>query len=127
MPASAAALTKVAVPSFTLAGNDAWHPDSLIEGIRAQRYGAIVLNRMARDLNDWEWTTLWITAAKEDILRHYRLAEVVVVSQGWRFLEPERYIYVPVGADPAGATPPVTGAATPGSSSHQAPPAPPEG
>ncbi len=106
-----------------LAGNDAWHPDALIAGIREQRYAAVILNRPAESMNDWEWTTLWISPAKEEILRHYRLAEVVAIEQGWRFLEPQRYIYVP-----ADAAVPVTGGAGPAApASYREPQAPPAG
>jgi hypothetical protein len=78
-----------------LAGNSAWAPDSLVTGINQQRFDAVVLNRPVQDLNDWEWTTLWISPAREALQEHYRLAEVATCSQQWRFLEPERYIYVP--------------------------------
>ena len=87
-----------------LAGNDAWAPDALVAGVEEQRFDAVVLNRPVEDLNDWEWTTLWISPAKEALQENYRLVEVASCSQEWRFLEPERYIYVP--AEPAIQTEP---------------------
>lgn len=78
-----------------LAGNDAWRPDILVDGIRRHRYEAVILNRPAEDLDPDEWTTLWIAPAKDDLLQHYRLAETLTISQEWRFLEPTRYYYVP--------------------------------
>jgi len=87
-----------------LAGNDAWAPDALVAGVEEQRFDAVVLNRPVEDLNDWEWTTLWISPAKEALQENYRLVEVASCSQVWRFLEPERYIYVP--AEPAIKTEP---------------------
>jgi len=78
-----------------LAGNDAWRPDILVDGIQRQRYETIILNRPAEDLNPDEWTTLWIAPARDELLQHYRLAETVTIDQEWRFLEPTRYYYVP--------------------------------
>jgi hypothetical protein len=78
-----------------LAGNGAWKPDALVEGIRDRRYGAVILNRPAEGLDAREWTTLWIAPARDALLEHYRLAETVRVDRRWWALEPERYVYVP--------------------------------
>ena len=87
----------VADPYVTsiLAGNSAWRPDALEDGIRRQRFEAVVLNRPLEGLNDREWTTLWISPARAALAENYRLAEVVEIDATWRFLEPRRYIYVP--------------------------------
>ncbi len=78
-----------------LAGNDAWRPDILVDGIRQRQYEAVILNRPAEELDPDEWTTLWIAPAKNDLLQNYRLAETLTIDQEWRFLEPTRYYYVP--------------------------------
>jgi hypothetical protein len=78
-----------------LAGNDAWRPDLLVEGVRSGRYDLVVLNRPAEELDPNEWTTRWIAPAKNDLLQRYRLAETLTIDQEWRFLEPTRYYYVP--------------------------------
>lgn len=78
-----------------LVGNHAWSPEVLEPGIRARRYGAVVLNRPLESLDPVEWTTLWISPAKQALLENYRLAETVTIDQEWRFLEPTRYVYVP--------------------------------
>jgi len=77
-----------------LAGNDAWRPDILVDGIRRQQYETVILNRPAEDLDPDEWTTLWIAPAKKELMEHYRLAETLTIDQQWRFLEPTRYYYV---------------------------------
>jgi 4-amino-4-deoxy-L-arabinose transferase-like glycosyltransferase len=92
-----------------LAGNQAWDAARLVAAVEERRYEAVVLNRSVEMLNDWEWTTLWISPAKEALQEHYRLAEVVSIEQTWRFLEPKRYIYVPSGSP--GTGPDDTGAA----------------
>jgi hypothetical protein len=81
-----------------LAGNGAWHPEVLIDGIRERRYEAVVLNRPLEELEEGEWTTLWIYPARQALQENYRLAETVTIHQHWRFLEPTRYVYVPVAA-----------------------------
>lgn len=81
-----------------LAGNGAWRPDILVEGIRERRYEAVVLNRPLEALEETEWTTLWIYPAREVLADNYRLAETVTIDQHWRFLEPTRYFYVPVSS-----------------------------
>jgi len=81
-----------------LAGNGAWRPEVLIDGIRERRYQAVVLNRPLEDLEESEWTTLWIYPARQALAENYRLAETVTIDQHWRFLEPTRYVYVPVAA-----------------------------
>jgi 4-amino-4-deoxy-L-arabinose transferase-like glycosyltransferase len=78
-----------------LAGNDAWQPGLLAEGVRRRRYELVVLNRPVEELNDHEWTTLWIAPVKEDLQQNYRLAETLSIDQEWRFLESTRYYYVP--------------------------------
>jgi hypothetical protein len=77
-----------------LAGNDAWRPDVLAAGVRERRYDAIVLNRPLESLNDHEWTTLWIAPIRAEIAKSYRLADVLEFDAAWRFLEPERYVYL---------------------------------
>jgi hypothetical protein len=77
-----------------LAGNHAWSPDLLVEGINSRKYEAVVLNRPIEALADHEWTTLWIAPAKQALAENYRLAEKITIQQSWRFLEPTRYIYV---------------------------------
>jgi hypothetical protein len=79
-----------------LAGNDAWSGDVLVEGIRGHKYEAVVLNRAIEEIDESEWTTLWIYPARNALEENYRLAETVTIEQHWRFLEPTRYIYVPV-------------------------------
>ena len=79
-----------------LAGNDAWRPDALVDGIRDRKYEAVVLNRPLESFDETEWTTLWIYPARDALEDNYRLAETVTIDQSWRFLEPTRYIYVPV-------------------------------
>jgi len=81
-----------------LTGNGAWRPDILVEGIRERRYEAVVLNRPLEALEATEWTTLWIYPAREVLADNYRLAETVTIDQHWRFLEPTRYVYVPVSS-----------------------------
>ena len=78
-----------------LAGNSAWRPDALEDGIRRKRFEAVVLNRPLEGLDDREWTTLWISPTRAALAENYRLAEVVEIDGSWRFLEPRRYIYVP--------------------------------
>jgi hypothetical protein len=79
-----------------LAGNDAWSGEVLVEGIRGHKYEAVVLNRAIEEIDESEWTTLWIYPARNALEENYRLAETVTIEQHWRFLEPTRYIYVPV-------------------------------
>jgi len=81
-----------------LAGNDAWDPRMLASGIRERRYDAIVLNRPIESIDDTEWTTLWIAPVRGEVLSSYRLATVLRFEAEWRFLEPERYVYVPKDA-----------------------------
>jgi hypothetical protein len=78
-----------------LAGNDAWDPEVLAEGVRERRYEAVILNRPLEELEADEWTTLWIYPSRQALLEHYRLAETATCSESWRFLEPTRYVYVP--------------------------------
>jgi hypothetical protein len=78
-----------------LAGNDAWDPEVLAEGVRERRYEAVILNRPLEELEPDEWTTLWIYPSRQALLDHYRLAETATCSENWRFLEPTRYVYVP--------------------------------
>ena len=78
-----------------LAGNGAWDPRILAAGIRERRYDAIVLNRPVASIDDTEWTTLWIAPSRQEIATHYRLAKTLHFDATWRFLEPDRYVYVP--------------------------------
>lgn len=78
-----------------LAGNGGWNPDVLSDGIRQGRFGAIVLNRPLEEITDTEWTTLWIAPVRRLIADRYRLAATLHCAQEWRFLEPDRYVYVP--------------------------------
>jgi hypothetical protein len=80
-----------------LAGNGAWDPRALADGIRDRRYDAIVLNRPIESIDDTEWTTLWVAPVRHDIENGYRLAKTLRFDATWRFLEPERYVYVPKG------------------------------
>jgi 4-amino-4-deoxy-L-arabinose transferase-like glycosyltransferase len=82
-----------------LAGNHAWDPRVLAAGIRERRYDAIVLNRPVESIGDTEWTTLWIAPVRGEIARAYRLADVFTFDASWRFLEPERYVYLPAPED----------------------------
>ena len=83
-----------------LAGNHAWDPKALAAGIRERRYDAIVLNRPIESIDDHEWTTLWIAPVRGEIARNYRLADTFTFDASWRFLEPERYVYLPAEAAP---------------------------
>jgi len=78
-----------------LAGNGAWNPRILAAGIEERRYDAIVLNRPVASIDDTEWTTLWIAPSRQEIATHYRLAKTLHFDATWRFLEPDRYVYVP--------------------------------
>lgn len=78
-----------------LAGNGAWDPKTLERAVDERRYDAIVLNRPLEALDDREWTTLWIAPVRGAIARRYRLADTLHCDQEWRFLEPDRYVYVP--------------------------------
>ncbi len=78
-----------------LAGNGAWNPDVLSDGIRGGRFGAIVLNRPLEAITDAEWTTLWIAPVRRQVADRYRLAATLHCAEQWRFLEPDRYVYVP--------------------------------
>ena len=78
-----------------LAGNGAWDPRILAAGIEERRYDAIVLNRPVASIDDTEWTTLWIAPSRQEIATHYRLAKTLHFDATWRFLEPDRYVYVP--------------------------------
>jgi hypothetical protein len=78
-----------------LAGNDAWDPKILESGIREARYAAIVLNRPLEAVTDTEWTTLWIAPVRSVVAERYRFAAKLTCDEAWRFLEPERYVYVP--------------------------------
>jgi hypothetical protein len=78
-----------------LAGNGVWDPGVLAEDVRAGRYGAIVLNRPLDAVTDTEWTTLWIAPIRGLVAERYRLAAKLTCSQSWRFLEPDRYVYLP--------------------------------
>ena len=78
-----------------LAGNHAWDPRILAAGIEERRYDAIVLNRPVASIDDTEWTTLWIAPSRQEIATHYRLAKTLHFDATWRFLEPDRYVYVP--------------------------------
>ena len=80
-----------------LAGNHAWDPTVLAAGIRERRYDAIVLNRPIESINDHEWTTLWIAPVRDEIAHAYRLADTFTFDASWRFLEPDRYVYLPHG------------------------------
>jgi 4-amino-4-deoxy-L-arabinose transferase-like glycosyltransferase len=80
-----------------LAGNNAWDPTVLAEGIRERRYDAIVLNSPIESIDDHEWTTLWIAPVRAEIARTYRLADRLSFDASWRFLEPDRYVYLPAG------------------------------
>ena len=78
-----------------LAGNGAFDPRILADDVRAGRFDAIVLNRPLEAIDDREWTTLWIAPVRGEIAARYRLAETLHCGQSWRFLEPDRYVYVP--------------------------------
>ena len=79
-----------------LVGNDAWDPEILAKGLREGDYDAVVLNRPVEQLNDEEWTTLWISGpARRALSDRYRLESTFAIEQSWVFLEPERYLYVP--------------------------------
>jgi len=78
-----------------LAGNGAWDPQLLARDIRAGRYAAIVLNRPLEAIDDHEWTTLWIAPLRGLVAERYRLAATLRCDARWRFLEPERFVYVP--------------------------------
>jgi hypothetical protein len=78
-----------------LAGNDAWRPSLLAEDIRAGRFAAIVLNRPLAAVTDTEWTTLWLAPVRGLVAARYRLAATLTCGQSWRFLEPDRYVYLP--------------------------------
>ena len=80
-----------------LAGNGAWNPRILAAGIEERRYDAIVLNRPVESIDDTEWTTLWIAPNRNAIQANYRLAKTLHFSATWRFLEPDRYVYLPKG------------------------------
>jgi 4-amino-4-deoxy-L-arabinose transferase-like glycosyltransferase len=78
-----------------LAGNGAWDPRVLAAAIHERRYDAIVLNHPIEQIDDTEWTTLWVAPVRHDIENNYLLAETLRFDATWRFLEPERYVYVP--------------------------------
>lgn len=78
-----------------LAANGAWDPRLLAGDVRAGRFAAIVLNRPLESVDDREWTTLWIAPLRADVAARYRLAGTLHCGQEWRFLEPDRYVYVP--------------------------------
>jgi len=81
-----------------LAGNGAWDPSILADGIREARYAAIVLNRPLEEVTDTEWTTLWIAPVRTQVADRYRLASKLTCHESWRFLEPDRYVYLPKAA-----------------------------
>lgn len=79
-----------------LVGNRAWDPEALATGLRERAYDAVVLNRPVEDLDDGEWTTLWISGpARRALAERYRLSGSFEIGQSWVFLEPKRYLYVP--------------------------------
>lgn len=78
-----------------LAGNHAWDPAILAEAIESRRYAAIVLNRPLEAITATEWTTLWIAPLRGLVAERYQLAGKLTCDTSWRFLETERYVYVP--------------------------------